>query len=66
MSNLKQAYELWKYFQPADNKDCCHNKHHYANGVVKPDNLVCDREKAWRQVVRIRDCDSGFMMGYTR
>ncbi|OGY82130.1 MAG: hypothetical protein A3F54_04055 [Candidatus Kerfeldbacteria bacterium RIFCSPHIGHO2_12_FULL_48_17] len=47
------------------NGNCCSEKHVYTllpdgkphplRGQNKPDALVCDRERAWRNYVRIRD-----------
>jgi len=42
---------------------CCNDGHSYPTGEVKPDHLVCKRERAWREYVRERDMNIWFHQG---
>jgi hypothetical protein len=73
---LTQALRLWERLKPIDitrvNKfyedvpgSCCKASHEYYNSqkrqiTFKPDHLVCEREKAWRRYVRLRDNNPDF------
>lgn len=61
---LQRAYFDWKELQPEPNKPCCHIDHNqprcdeFGELISEPDELVCEREKAWRRYVRLRDGNS--------
>jgi hypothetical protein len=56
------AYEAWRKLQPEDGEACC-NLDHWRGKEVRgefivgslQDDLVCERERAWRKYVRLRD-----------
>ena len=58
---LLEAYEAWIRWRPEDREPCCSAGHFHNTGMKrwdpKPDAKVCERELAWRRVVRIRDGD---------
>lgn len=58
MTPLLSAYLRWVSFKPV--RDCCIEGHWASSGPI-PDNEVCSRERAWREYVRIRDNNSGWM-----
>lgn len=54
ISPLGLAYRRWSYFQPFDNGNCCSSSH-YRDDRPMLDEHVCERERAWRDYVRLRD-----------
>jgi hypothetical protein len=55
MSKLSEAFEKWARLQPQQNGSCCMHSHFNIDGDTPlPDDLVCDRERAWREYVRLR------------
>jgi hypothetical protein len=58
---LFEAYENWVRWYPGDRQECCAGGHFMYGGGKrwnpKSDDKVCERELAWRKVVRIRDSD---------
>lgn len=73
---VQQAMRLWQSLQPTTiikvekfyedaPGTCCKASHEYYNAqksqiMFKPDHLVCDRERAWRRYVRLRDNNPNF------
>jgi hypothetical protein len=56
MTDLRKAFLHWVAERPDANRKCCEGPHYSLPGWEPlPDSLVCDREKAWRAYVRIRD-----------
>lgn len=78
---VTQALRLWEGLQPSTiirvNKfydevpgPCCKASHEYYNSqksqiTFKPDHMVCDRERAWRRYVRLRDNNPEFPFNNT-
>jgi len=76
-----QALKLWENLRPTTIMKvngtyedvpgpCCKGAHEYYNNeksqiIFKPDHLVCDRERAWRRYVRIRDNNPDFPFNNT-
>lgn len=53
-----QAMKIWQKLLHEDDEACCMNSHEYLinkQATPKPDDLVCERELAWRTYVRLRD-----------
>lgn len=59
MTPLRRAYLQWLALRPEPGRKCCDHPHYYVGASEKPlgDCGVCDREKAWREYVRLRDGD---------
>lgn len=73
---VSEALKIWQSLQPTEtviiNKyyadipgPCCKGSHEYYSThksqiMFKPDHMVCDREKAWRRYVRLRDNNPDF------
>lgn len=59
-----QAMKIWQKLLFEDEEACCNKAHEYytnKNEVVpKPDDMVCERELAWRTYVRLRDNNPHF------
>jgi hypothetical protein len=62
-----EAMECWQSLltYEFDDEVCCHQSHEYYNSdkkmiVPKCDERVCERERAWRNYVRVRDNDPNF------
>jgi len=59
-----QAMRIWQKLLSIDDEACCKNSHEYYidknKAAPKPDPLVCERELAWRNYVRIRDKNPDF------
>ena len=51
--------KIWQKLLHDDDEACCMNSHEYfitkSEVAPKPDDLVCERELAWRTYVRLRD-----------
>lgn len=78
---VTRALRLWESLQPTTtikvNKfyedvpgPCCRGSHEYYNSqksqiMFKPDHMVCEREKAWRRYVRLRDNNPDFPFNNT-
>lgn len=62
MTTLQRRYREWRAWDPGD-RVCCRQEHEYSkfSHSPKPDNDVCEREKAWREYVRERDGNPRFM-----
>lgn len=64
MMNAAEAMKYWQSLNTFEEESCCASAHEYFDKhsklVPKPDHMVCDRELAWRQYVRIRDNDPNF------
>lgn len=64
MMTAGQAMKIWQKLLHEDDEVCCTNSHEYfvqKNQVApKPDDMVCERELAWRTYVRIRDNNPNF------
>jgi hypothetical protein len=57
MSAVLKAYFDWVVISP-ENCDC--DRHwrvmpEAERAEIKPDDMVCERERAWRKYVRVRD-----------
>lgn len=60
---VQKAFRRWQEFRPKEGGSCCGNSHfimiedgsRYFKEVPKPDANVCNRERAWRDYVRVRD-----------
>lgn len=63
----KQAFDHWKSFRPFEGHPCCSGTHDtdpsFYGDTPRPDASVCDRERAWREYVRIRDANPNFPFG---
>jgi hypothetical protein len=53
MTNLMKAAREWQSFDPDVNCTC--GTHYNIKGLPLDDKYVCDRERAWRRYVKIRD-----------
>lgn len=76
-----QALRIWQSLRPTEvikvgkfyedvPGPCCKASHEYFNSQknsisFKPDHMVCDRERAWRRYVRIRDNNPDFPFNNT-
>ena len=59
ISPVGLAYKRWAHYQPFDNGNCCSSSH-YRDDRPMLDEFVCEREKAWRDYVRLRDCNPSY------
>lgn len=59
ISPVGLAYRRWAHFQPCGNGNCCSSSH-YRDDRPMLDEHVCEREKAWRDYVRLRDCNPAY------
>jgi len=66
---LRALYNEWRIYQPDSrygrDATCCHRDHWVKKSfssktVPLDDDLVCDRELAWRKYVRYRDRNPSF------
>lgn len=60
---LQIKYEAWISAPYISDRSlsCCFGSHFIGDDSTPlPDNMVCDRELAWRQYVRVRDNDPNF------
>lgn len=66
---VKEAYEHWQHQRPLYKNMCCTKAHYYMDDtgrcLWRPDSDVCARENAWRNYVRVRDCNPNFPFGDT-
>jgi hypothetical protein len=53
MNDLIKAAREWQSFDPETN--CVCPTHFNMAGDPLPDDSVCDRERAWRRYVKVRD-----------
>lgn len=63
MKILDVKYYAWtKYFPVEKDGKCCYGSHFYPTRAANPlpDEMVCRRERAWREYVRERDGDPEF------
>ena len=64
---VREAYEYWQKQRNEWGGLCCNKSHFYMDDlgryIWKLDNDVCKREKAWRDYVRVRDCNPNFPFG---
>lgn len=65
-----QAMRIWQNLSGDYEVSCCKGSHEYYSNsksqiVFKPDHLVCDRERAWRRYVRLRDNNPDFPFNNT-
>jgi len=67
MTPLARAYRDWKEAKSLSPYACCYRSHFSdGNSLISeplPDDLVCEKERAWRRVVRLRDGKPGWMPG---
>lgn len=67
------AFEEWRSLRPESGGSCCNVSHFKRPNILDnvidqldgkgeplPDADVCERERAWREYVRIRDCNPEF------
>lgn len=53
---VRKAYLHWVAEHPETSKRCCDRSHFsIPSWDPLPDDMVCERERAWRQYVRARD-----------
>lgn len=58
---VRNAYVRWKNLDRFDDLGrCCGTPHLDSRGQWKSDEHVCDRERAWRCYVRLRDANPKF------
>jgi len=61
---VREAYIKWQNTLNKWTRTCCNQQHEYINnlGLLMPkeDDQVCERERAWRQYVRLRDESPNF------
>lgn len=59
MGKLKDAYDKWAKSKAIGSGGVCcaagHYIYNYGSFDHKPDESVCERERAWREYVRLRD-----------
>jgi hypothetical protein len=53
MNQVVKAFKEWQLFNP--DIDCTCATHYNLSGNPLPDELVCGREVAWRNYVKVRD-----------
>lgn len=53
MNAVVKAAREWQSFNPDVNCTC--TSHYKLDGSPLDDHLVCDRERAWRRYVKLRD-----------
>lgn len=62
--SLADEMKKWQSTRIFSDEICCLKSHEYYNGALKiipkPDEYVCEREKAWRNYVRKRDNNPQF------
>ena len=56
MGSLREKYLVWMSLPSCEDRRCIHA----TLTKWRPDELVCDKELAWREVVRERDGDPEF------
>jgi hypothetical protein len=61
---VREAYLNWQNQLSDWSLVCCSKPHHFIDHLGrytwKPDSEVCKREIAWRNYVRLRDCNPHF------
>lgn len=56
MSPVRKAFLRWVALRPDPGKKCCEPPHYTLPGWEPlHDDFVCERERAWRDYVRLRD-----------
>lgn len=58
ITKLRRLFLEWLALRPDDEKKPCCQGYHFTTREYwdpLPDSVVCDREKAWRAYVRVRD-----------
>ena len=62
--SLADEMKYWQSLITFEDEVCCRNSHEYYNSALKiipkPDENVCERERAWRNYVRKRDSNPRF------
>lgn len=64
ITRVGYAMRKWQNTITFEDEACCANSHEFYNSALKvipkPDEFVCERERAWREYVRIRDNNPRF------
>lgn len=60
MKTVLEAFKLWQETAPKGGGSCCGRGHFFQSNSFHnmhplPDEMVCDRERAWREYVSLRD-----------
>lgn len=67
MMTVQEAYFMWRRHLEGKGYICCSKSHCYFDDrdgfVPKADEDVCERERAWRIYVRLRDNNPNFPFG---